>query len=134
MSMCTNGDGRESAVQNSTAISGDEALVERIWQEAQGSISRDQIRQLLTEAKKDFADATVTLYIPILVYRQVKEKLAIVLDDAKTTDVRRSVDPTPLEQVGDPSDCTTATSFKSQASASWLFGLFGRRGIRQRAR
>ena len=53
----------------------DEALVEQIWRELQGKAARPQIRQLVKEAASEFAQATITTYVPIFVRRRVREQL-----------------------------------------------------------
>jgi len=53
----------------------DEVLVEQIWRDTQGNVSRVQIQQLVREARGEFAQAKVTTYVPIFVRRQVREKL-----------------------------------------------------------
>ena len=53
----------------------DEVLVEQIWRDAQGKVSRMQIQQLVMEAASEFAHAKITTYVPIFVRRQVREKL-----------------------------------------------------------
>ena len=53
----------------------DEVLVEQIWRDVQGNVSRMQIQQLVREANSEFAQAKVTTYVPIFVRRQLYEKL-----------------------------------------------------------
>src|SRR4051794_32803006 len=90
----------------------DAALVEEIWQETQGRIARAQIEQLLGEAKDDFAHASITTYVSIFVRRQVKQKLAALLEDVdedvETANVRFSVDSGPMEQPRSQDDFTTS--------------------------
>jgi hypothetical protein len=67
----------------------DDALVEEIWRELHGTVPRAQIHQLVMEARAEFAQATITLYVPIFVRRQVRERLALMLRDEETAHVRQ---------------------------------------------
>jgi hypothetical protein len=58
-----------------TVVPVDEALVEQIWRELQGKAARAQIRQLLKEAASEFAHVPITMYVPIFVWRRVREQL-----------------------------------------------------------
>jgi len=131
MSKASDSDTDVGEPQRSAAMREEEAVVERIWQEMQGRVSREQIQKLVIEAENDFADATITLYIPILVHRQVKEKLAVILDDAEATVIWRGVHPTAVEPVGRPSDFTTTKGFIGKRFTVWLVRLFGRQRDRQ---
>lgn len=64
----------------------DDALVEEIWQDMQGTATREHIRQLVLEASREFAEATITTYIAIFVRRQVRAKLASIGNDVDSAD------------------------------------------------
>ena len=61
--------------QGQTIYQPDEALVDLIWHDLGGQILVDQIRQTALEIAAEYQDATVTAYIPILIWRQVLERL-----------------------------------------------------------
>ena len=51
------------------------ALIEEIWLDLGGQVSHARIRQVATETVAMFRGATVTVYIPILLRRRVREQL-----------------------------------------------------------
>jgi hypothetical protein len=51
------------------------ALSEQIWRELNEQMPHSQIHQLVLEAAAQFADATITTFIPLLIHRQVYAKL-----------------------------------------------------------
>jgi hypothetical protein len=65
--------------QTPTIVLVDEVLVEQIWRDVQGKVSRVQIQQLVMEVAGEFAHAKITTYVPIFVRRQVREKLGSML-------------------------------------------------------
>jgi hypothetical protein len=50
-------------------------LSEKIWRELSEQVPRDQIDHLVFEAAAQFEDATVTTFVPLLIQRQVRERL-----------------------------------------------------------
>jgi hypothetical protein len=95
-----------------------EALVDQIWQEVQGKASRMQIQQLVVEATSEFAQATVTTYVSIFVRRQVREKLASMLNHSETAPIRHTIRPASVEQAGGGGDGST-TGRSSQGHMIW---------------
>ncbi|HMN27467.1 MAG TPA: hypothetical protein PKE45_04860 [Caldilineaceae bacterium] len=67
--------------QTPVIVFADEVLVEQLWQDVHGKVSRVQIQQLVMEATGEFAHAKITTYVPIFVRRQVREKLGSLLSD-----------------------------------------------------
>lgn len=53
----------------------DEPLIEQIWRDLEGQVSREQVRQVATGVAARFHTATVTAFIPIFIHRQTREKL-----------------------------------------------------------
>jgi hypothetical protein len=98
------GTGQAQAVAAGQA---DDALVEEIWREMQGTVSRTQIHQMVTEARTEFAQATITLYVPIFVRRQVRERLAVILSDEETAHVKQSIHPTAVVHPDGGDRCST---------------------------
>jgi hypothetical protein len=99
----------------------DEELVEQIWQEVQGKVSRTQIHQMVMEATSEFANATITTYVPIFVRRQVREWLAAMLSAEETTHVRQIIHPTAAVHNDGGGGCSTTTGRSGQGLVIWLF-------------
>jgi hypothetical protein len=53
----------------------DDSLIEQIWHDLDGQVTREQIRQVVTEIAAEFRSATVTAFVPIFIRRQAREKL-----------------------------------------------------------
>ena len=53
----------------------DDALVETLWQDLGGQVSRQQIVRAVTQIAARFEKATVTAFVPIFIRRQVLEHL-----------------------------------------------------------
>jgi hypothetical protein len=58
----------------------DDLLIEQIWQDLGGQVTRERIRQTAAEAAAEFRTATVTAFIPIFVRRRTRAKLAALMD------------------------------------------------------
>ena len=54
----------------------DKSVVEALYQELGGKVSRVQVQSALMEAHAQFHDATVHTYLPILIRRYVLERLS----------------------------------------------------------
>lgn len=52
-------------------------LSEKIWHDLSEQVPLDQIDHLVVEAAARFEDATVTSFIPLLIQRQVRERLHV---------------------------------------------------------
>jgi hypothetical protein len=52
-----------------------EALIEKIWQELNGQVPRQRIRQVAAEVAAKFEQATVTTFVPIFIHRYTCERL-----------------------------------------------------------
>ena len=55
----------------------DDALVDTIWQDLDGLVSRERIREIACEVAATYQDASVTTLMPIFVRRRTKEILAL---------------------------------------------------------
>jgi hypothetical protein len=51
----------------------DDALVEMLWKDLDGQVSRQQIARAVTQGAARFERATVTAFVPIFIRRQVLE-------------------------------------------------------------
>jgi hypothetical protein len=69
----------------------DNSLVEKLWRELDGQVSRQQIAGAVTEIAAGFAKATVTAFVPIFIHREALEQLKGLL--ANTSHVASSGSP-----------------------------------------
>ena len=53
----------------------DDALVDMIWKDLDGQVSRQQIAGAVTQIATRFEEATVTAFVPIFIRRQALEYL-----------------------------------------------------------
>jgi hypothetical protein len=53
----------------------DDSLVEKLWNELNGQVSRQQITLAVREIAAQFQDARVTTFVPIFVRRRALEQL-----------------------------------------------------------
>jgi len=53
----------------------DDGLIEEIWQDLDGRISHEQIRQSAYEVAARYHDAKISTFIPIFIRRNTKERL-----------------------------------------------------------
>jgi hypothetical protein len=53
----------------------DDSLVEKLWQDLEGRVPRQQIVQAATEIAAGFESAGVTTFVPIFVHRRALERL-----------------------------------------------------------
>jgi hypothetical protein len=58
-----------------------DSLIEQIWRDLNGQISRVKIRQVATDAAARFQDAKVRTFVPIFIRRDSCEQLRAWLDD-----------------------------------------------------
>ena len=59
----------------------DDALIEQIWQDLNGQVSRLKIRQVATDVVAMFQDAKVRTFVPIFIRRTTYQQLRAWLDD-----------------------------------------------------
>jgi cAMP phosphodiesterase len=52
-----------------------EAIVEQIWSDLRGQASRSDIRRVLIEVAPKYENALIKTYVPIFLYRDVRERL-----------------------------------------------------------
>jgi len=55
----------------------DDALVEKIWQDLDGRVSRQQIVRTVREIAAQFQDAKVATFVPIFIHRRALEQLGV---------------------------------------------------------
>lgn len=58
------------------ANSSHEVLIEDLWRDLGGRVTRDRIRQLVNEAATEFQNATITTFVPVFIRRRIREKLS----------------------------------------------------------
>ena len=82
--------------QDSVMSGVDDALVEKLWQDLDEQLSREQIGRVVDQIAGEFQDATVKVFIPILIHRLALEQLKKQLDDERPpVATRASVDREP---------------------------------------
>ena len=59
----------------------DDALIEQVWRDLNGQVSRLKIRQVATDVAAMFQDAKVRTFVPIFIRRTTCEQLRAWLDD-----------------------------------------------------
>lgn len=59
----------------------DDALIDQIWQDLCGQVSRVRIRQVAIEVAARFQDAKVKTFVPIFIRRNTCEQLKAGTDD-----------------------------------------------------
>lgn len=60
----------------------DDLLIDEIWHDLAGQVSREQIGEVMTEVAARFHDATVTAFLPIMIRRQTLEKLKAMIRES----------------------------------------------------
>ena len=50
-------------------------LVESIWEGSNGRVTRDEIREIAHEVATNYKNATVDLFLPILIRRETRRRL-----------------------------------------------------------
>lgn len=53
----------------------DDSLVEKLWRDLDGQVSRQQIVRAVREIAAQFQDAKVTTFVPIFIHRRALEQL-----------------------------------------------------------
>lgn len=59
----------------------DDPLIEAIWQDLDGQVSREQISRVVAEISLEFQDAAVKAFVPIFVQRKAVEQLKRQLNE-----------------------------------------------------
>jgi phage FluMu protein gp41 len=62
-------------IDDAEAVNRLDDLVDQIWQDLDGQVSREQVRQITAEVAAEFHKATITTFVPIFVRRQALRKL-----------------------------------------------------------
>lgn len=58
----------------------DETVIEAIWSDLEGRVDREQVRQVALDVAQDFADATVTSFVPLFIRRRTYERLKLLVE------------------------------------------------------
>jgi biotin-(acetyl-CoA carboxylase) ligase len=93
-----------------------EAMLEEVWHQLRGRVRRTDILQVLLEILPRYADARVTLYLPILVHREAVEVLQARLDEA--TPDRAVRDAKPDSRTVKHDDLVTGIALSTGSSGS----------------
>lgn len=56
----------------------DDAIVDAIWSDLDGRIDRERVRETALLIAQDFADATVTAFVPLFIRRRTYERLRLL--------------------------------------------------------
>jgi hypothetical protein len=59
----------------------DDSLIEQIWQDLGGQVSRERIRQIAAETAAEFRTATVTAFVPVFVRRRTLKRLQMLTEE-----------------------------------------------------
>ena len=57
----------------------DESLIEAIWQDLDGLVTRGEIQRVAREIAETFRGATITTFIPLFIRRRTRETLKSVI-------------------------------------------------------
>lgn len=52
-----------------------DAIIEKVWQDLGGQLSREQVRRTVTAITLEYRDAAVQAFVPIFIHRQAVEAL-----------------------------------------------------------
>lgn len=58
----------------------DDTIVEAIWSDLEGRVDREQVREVALDVAQDFADATVTSFVPLFIRRRTYERLKLLVE------------------------------------------------------
>ncbi len=58
----------------------DDPVIEAIWSDLDGRVDREQVREVALNVAQEFADATVTSFIPLFIRRRTYERLKLLID------------------------------------------------------
>ena len=61
-----------------------ETMIDQVWRQLQGSVSRAAIQAVILEIIPRYENARVTTYVPILVHREAVDTLRTRLDEARS--------------------------------------------------
>jgi hypothetical protein len=53
----------------------DDSLIEKLWHDLDGQVSRQRIARAVTEIAAGFEEATVTAFVPIFIHRKALKQL-----------------------------------------------------------
>ena len=57
--------------------------IDQIWHDLDGHVTREQIRQVVTEIADEFRSAKVTAFVPIFIRRQARAKLTARVNESR---------------------------------------------------
>ncbi|MFW6069396.1 MAG: three-helix bundle dimerization domain-containing protein [Chloroflexota bacterium] len=77
-----NNSGDNHGIINEADLAGlvDETVIEAIWSDLEGRVDREQVRQVALDVAQDFADATVTSFVPLFIRRRTYERLKLLVE------------------------------------------------------
>lgn len=58
----------------------DDPVIEAIWSDLDGRVDREQVREVALNVAQEFADATVTSFVPLFIRRRTYERLKLLID------------------------------------------------------
>ncbi len=58
-------------------------LIEEIWRDLGGQVSQAHIVQVAREVETEYFDATVTMFVPIFIHRETRERLLQEIQERK---------------------------------------------------
>jgi hypothetical protein len=58
----------------------DDSLIEQIWHDLDGQVTRERIHQIAAEVASEFRTATVTAFVPLFIRRQACKKLRTLIN------------------------------------------------------
>ncbi len=61
-----------------------DSIIEKVWQDLDGQLSREQIGQTVTEIALEYRDATVQAFVPIFIHRQAVERFKRQLNEKES--------------------------------------------------
>lgn len=59
----------------------DDSIIENVWQDLDGQVSREQVGHVVAEISLEFQDAAVKAFVPIFVHRRAVEQLKKQLNE-----------------------------------------------------
>ena len=61
--------------------SADDSLVEKVWHDLDGQVSREQVSQVVAEVAVGFQNASIKAFVPIFVHKLALERLKRLRND-----------------------------------------------------
>lgn len=58
----------------------DDTIIEAIWSDLEGRVDREQVRRVALDVAQEFANATVTSFVPLFIRRRTYERLKLLVE------------------------------------------------------